>query len=370
MLTISGALAAPPAPAAAPVGQASPTAAAPATGRSTAAATSTPEASAPPVTSAGTPSGGTATGSTATTTSGLPSTDEVAELVDKAEARTALAALGQLAVKGRAPKTGYSRDHFGPRWADVDRNGCDTRNDILQRDLTGIVFKPGTRDCVVLSGTLAEPYAPKKVDFLRGQDTSTAVQIDHVVALSDAWQKGAQQWDVGKRTAFANDPLNLLAVDGPLNMAKGDGDAATWLPPNKQYRCPYVARQVAVKAKYGAWVTQAEQAAIAKVLSACPNEPLPAASAVAVPVAAKSVAKPVPKPATTTVKAAPKPAPKPAKTTAKTTVKKTTAPKTTLTVHPGSFCSPLGATGVTTKGTPMVCKTTETDSKARWRKVG
>ena len=106
------------------------------------------------------------------------------------------------------------------------------------------------------------------------------MQIDHVVALSDSWQKGAQQWDTAKREAFANDPLNLLAADGPLNQQKGDGDTATWLPPNKAFRCAYVARQVGVKYTYGLWVTQAEQDAMVGVLSTCPTEPLPAGSAV------------------------------------------------------------------------------------------
>jgi len=133
----------------------------------------------------------------------------------------------------------------------------------------------GTRDCVVLTGTLADPYTATKISFVRGQDTSNAVQIDHVVALSDAWQKGAQKLDADTRRAFANDPLNLLAVDGPANQAKGDGDAATWLPSNKSYRCQYVARQVAVKAKYSLWVTQAEHDAIARVLKSCPDQSLP-----------------------------------------------------------------------------------------------
>ncbi|SKC80878.1 GmrSD restriction endonuclease domain-containing protein [Krasilnikoviella flava] len=189
---------------------------------------------------------------------------------------TALAALDTLAVKGRAPKTGYSRDQFGPAWADVDHNGCDTRNDILARDLTRTVTDPGTHDCIVLSGVLADPYTATTVDFLRGQATSTAVQIDHVVAMSDAWQKGAQQLDGVARRQLANDPLNLLAVDGPTNAGKGDGDAATWLPPNKTFRCQYVARQVAVKQAYALWVTQAEHDAIATVLTRCPDEPLPA----------------------------------------------------------------------------------------------
>ena len=157
--------------------------------------------------------------------------------------------LETLAVKGRAAKTGYSRAQFGQTWADVDRNGCDTRNDILKRDLTSIVYKAGTRDCVVLSGVIVDPYSEEKINFLRGNITSMEVQIDHVVALSDAWQKGAQKLSLTSRTAFANDPLNLLAVKGRLNSQKGDGDAATWLPPLKSYRCAYVARQVAVKAK-------------------------------------------------------------------------------------------------------------------------
>ena len=184
-----------------------------------------------------------------------------------AESRTALATLSTLAVKGRAAKTGYHRDLFGPAWADTDRNGCDTRNDILARDLTGETFRAGTRNCVVLSGEFVEPYTGRTVSFSKAD--AGAVQIDHVVALSDAWQKGAQSWSASKRLAFANDPLELLAVDGPTNAAKSDGDAATWLPPNKAYRCAMVARQVAVKAKYGLWVTSAERDAVSRVLGSC-----------------------------------------------------------------------------------------------------
>ncbi|MGY2127459.1 GmrSD restriction endonuclease domain-containing protein [Blastococcus sp. SYSU DS0617] len=239
---------------------------------------------------------------------------------------TALAALAAIEVKGRAPRTGYDRDLFGSGWLDTDGNGCDTRNDILERDLTGETFKPGTRNCVVLTGTLADPYSGRTIAFQRGQDTSSDVQIDHVVALSDAWQKGAQQMSDGQRRQFANDPLNLLAVDGPLNMQKGDGDAATWLPPNRSYRCAYVARQVAVKATYPLWMTQAEKNAIATVLSACPNEPLPAGVVVAVPERetppppapqddAPVVVVPAPRPAPQAAPApppAPRPAPAPA----------------------------------------------------------
>ncbi|PZR52946.1 deoxyribonuclease [Xylanimonas oleitrophica] len=187
---------------------------------------------------------------------------------------TALAAVPLLEVKGRAPKTGYSRDHFGPAWADTDRNGCDQRNDVLRRDLADFTTRPGSKGCVVLTGTFHDPYSGETIAFQRGQDTSALVQIDHVVALSDAWQKGAQQWDAGKRREFANDPLNLLASKGSLNQQKGDGDTATWLPPNRAFRCAYVARQVSVKVSYALWVTAAERDAMTEVLSGCPDEPL------------------------------------------------------------------------------------------------
>jgi hypothetical protein len=182
----------------------------------------------------------------------------------------------KIAVKGRAPKTGYARDQFGTAWKDVDRNGCDTRNDILNRDLTSIIYKVSSKDCVVLSGVLEDPYSGETINFLRGVATSSDVQIDHVVALSNAWQTGAFKLTIEKRTALANDPLNLLAVKGRLNSQKGDGDAATWLPPKKSYRCSYVARQVAVKYKYGLWLTAPEKAAILKLLQPCPGQLIPA----------------------------------------------------------------------------------------------
>ena len=191
--------------------------------------------------------------------------------------QTAAAVLATLPVKGRAPMTGYDRDQFGPAWADVDHNGCDTRNDVLARDLTGETFTAGTHDCVVTAGTLADPYTGTSISFVRGDGSS--VDIDHVVALGDAWQTGAGGWDDARRTALANDPLNLLAVDYSANRQKGDADAASWLPGNSGYRCQYVARQVAVKAAYGLWVTTAERDAISRVLSGCPDQPVPTADA-------------------------------------------------------------------------------------------
>ncbi|WP_461189310.1 GmrSD restriction endonuclease domain-containing protein [Arthrobacter sp. Z4-13] len=215
-------------------------------------------------------------------------------------ATKAIDLLASLPIKGRAPKTGYDRGLFGQAWADVDRNGCDTRNDILKRDLAGITYTNSV-PCKVQSGTLADPYTGTSISFLRGSATSSKVQIDHVVALSDAWQKGAQQLTTEQRTAFANDPLNLQATDGPTNMKKGDGDAATWLPPNKGFRCEYVARQISVKATYSLWVTQAEHNAMANILADCsaqlaptnqqaPVAPAPVAPAPVVPVPAAPAA--------------------------------------------------------------------------------
>lgn len=184
-----------------------------------------------------------------------------------------LAVLLRLAVKGRAPRTGYAREAFGPRWADVDRNGCGTRDDVLHRDLTQVTTRAGTHGCVVLTGVLLDPYTHTTLRF--SKERASEVQVDHVVALSNAWQTGAARWTAQQRTRFANDPLELLAVSGRTNQQKGDGDAATWLPPYRPFWCAYVARQVAVKARYGLWVTPPERDAMLRVLSRCPAEPLP-----------------------------------------------------------------------------------------------
>jgi hypothetical protein len=219
-----------------------------------------------------------------------------------AVAGTALAAVARLTVKGRAPKTGYARDQFGQSWFDVDRNGCDTRNDILRRDLSSRQMQNA---CKVLAGTLApDPYTGTSIRFVYGG--ASEVDIDHLVALSDAWQKGAASWPAGKRLALANDPLNLLAVDASANRSKGDGDTATWLPANKSFRCTYVARQVAVKGKYGVWVTAAERDAMTRVLATCPSMPLPGAgSASTVATLPRGVSQPVPPPAPAPLPASP-----------------------------------------------------------------
>jgi type II secretory pathway pseudopilin PulG len=178
----------------------------------------------------------------------------------------AVAQLAQLQVKPAATMTGYSRDRFGTPWSDVDDNGCDTRNDILQRDLSPFTLKSGN-DCVVANGTLHDPYTGRVIKFVRGIATSAAIQIDHVVALADAWRTGAKKWRKHRRLVYANDPKVLLAVDGPANQQKSDGDASQWLP--QKFTCRYVADQIEVKKKYSLWVTQSEHDAMAAVLASC-----------------------------------------------------------------------------------------------------
>lgn len=178
--------------------------------------------------------------------------------------------LEKLAVKGRAPKTGYTREEFYSGWPDIE--GCSLRQRIIKREL-GDSAKLADNNCTVISGEFNEPYTGSHLVFHEKSDFSKGLQIDHVVALSDAWQKGAQYLDKATRYNIATDPLNLLAVDSKANQGKSDGDAATWLPPNKAFRCQYVARQISVKYKYQLWVTDAERDAMARVLETCPNEP-------------------------------------------------------------------------------------------------
>lgn len=235
-----------------------------------------------------------------------------------------LAKLETIPIKGRAPKTGYSRSAFGRPWTDAvnveyGHNGCDTRDDIIRRDLIDITLKPTSHGCIVLSGTLHDPYTGKTIPFHRG---TPSVQIDHVVALEDAWQKGAQRLDVRTRQDFANDPRNLQATDGSTNQQKGGRDAATWLPPNKDYRCTYVSRQIDVKVLYHLWVTEAEHDKMKSLLTGCATAAAPSIRA-------------------TTGRSTPRPsAPSP-----------TSRPGP----HQGQFCAPLGSRAISSTGEPIVC---------------
>ena len=188
---------------------------------------------------------------------------------DYDDARAQLAALP---VKGWDRQTDFSRYRFGEPWSDdvnveFGHNGCNTRDDILRRDLTQLVVRPGT--CYAQSGVLIDPYTGESIAFVRGPDSSEAIQIDHVVSLSDAWYKGARDWDEQRRRDFANDPRNLLAVGAKANFDKAFRDANAWLPPNPAFRCEFVARQIAVKAAYRLWVSANEKRAMAAVLDHC-----------------------------------------------------------------------------------------------------
>lgn len=201
----------------------------------------------------------------------------------------AAALLGALPVKGRAPRTGYDRALYGQAWADTDRNGCDTRNDILRRDSTDLNLRPGTGGCRVDAGVLHDRYSGTALAYVRGDGQ---VEIDHVVSLSDAWQKGAQQLSVEQRTAFANDPRNLVATRSDINQAKSDSDAASWLPAHRASRCDLVARQVVVKHDHGLWVTAAERDAMARVLAGCPGMGLPSGTEAPPPAATTPTPRP------------------------------------------------------------------------------
>jgi hypothetical protein len=180
--------------------------------------------------------------------------------------------LDALPVKGWDRFQDFNRASFGEPWSDdvnveFGHNGCNTRDDILRRDLTDLQVRPGT--CFAQSGILHDPYTGATIAFVRGPDTSPAVQIDHVVSLSDAWYKGARFWDDQRRREFANDPRNLLAVVGQANFDKAFRDAASWLPPNVAFRCAFVARQVEVKTDYQLWVSGKEKDAMRRVLRGC-----------------------------------------------------------------------------------------------------
>jgi hypothetical protein len=181
--------------------------------------------------------------------------------------------LEKLSIHEHASKTGYARDQFLSSGAWNKWQDCNTREKILGRDLDEIIYD--ANGCTVLAGILHDPYTGKTIDFQRGTSTSSAVQIDHIIALSNAWKTGAQDWTFAKRNQFANDDLNLIAADGPANMQKSDHDASEWLPSNKSFRCEYVARQIAVKLKYMLWAVRAEYDTMKNILSGCPDQEMP-----------------------------------------------------------------------------------------------
>ncbi|TPF85362.1 hypothetical protein BW13_11245 [Bifidobacterium sp. UTCIF-37] len=242
--------------------------------------------------------------------------------------------------------SGYDRDLFGEAWADVDGNDCDTRDDILARDLTDVVRKDA---CKVASGTLHDPYTGTTIAFTRGGDSDHdgGIQIDHVVALSNAWKSGANTWTDAQRLSYANDPYVLLAVDDQANEDKRDHSADKWLPANTAYQCSYVARQIGIKSKYKLNVTNAEYRAMRNVLDTCPAQTVPAG--VGAPVSPAPKPTPAPSPS-------PSPAPQPQQ------------PAVQHGITPGAFCSPAGAKGIGKKnGVTYICKA-DNAGRLRWRR--
>jgi hypothetical protein len=277
---------------------------------------------------------------------------EVEAALDDADPGTALRLLASLTVRDVAEAGEYQRSEFGRAWSDVDGNGCGTRNDVLRRDLVDVTVKRGTGGCVVMTGRRNDPYTGDWLDFSRPEHDTDDVSVDHVVALENAWVSGAADWSAGKRERFANDPLNLLVVSAAANRAKGSADAADWLPARVSYRCAYVGRQVAVKAKYDAGVTVEEQEAMVGVLLGCPDRKAPKA-------------RPIPLTGNPSYQA-------PARDDAETGGAEdpgVDAPEYEMGVSPGAFCEPRGALGLTKKGTPMKCSQKVGEKQPRWRSV-
>jgi len=214
------------------------------------------------------------TGSSSTAPSSSPSPGTWHVPTGTVDAATAGTLLGGLPVAPKGSLAGYDRDCgagagcvFGPAWADVDHDGCDQRNDVLHRDLTAIQVRPGTHDCVVVAGTLADPYTGTTVAFAKAQ--AGEVQIDHVVPLAAAWTQGAAEWSARQREAFANDLGNLVATEAAPNESKGDDTADEWVPPNAGYGCDYARIIVTVKHRYALSVTTTEAAALRRLLAGC-----------------------------------------------------------------------------------------------------
>lgn len=183
------------------------------------------------------------------------------------------AELTKLRVAGRGPLTGYNRDEFGPAWSDdvavpSGHNGCDTRNDMLRSRLRHVSLKPGTHNCVVQTGVLTDPYTGHTITFNRSKN-ATAIQIDHIVPLAEAWRSGASAWTSDRRRDLANDPTELTPVDGKANEAKGDSGPDSWRPANRGAWCWYATAYISVKSRYHLSVQASEKSALLAMLKYC-----------------------------------------------------------------------------------------------------
>ena len=258
--------------------------------------------------------------------------------ISKLTGPKATSVLKTLKVKGKAAGTGYSRNgKFGNGWKDFDGDKCNQRQDALARDMSKVRFADAKR-CQVASGTLNDRYTGRTIRWKTG---TGSVDIDHVVALKNAWISGAQRLSQAQRLKLANDPLNLIAADSSANRAKGSSNAAEWLPKHKAFRCQYVATQISVKKKYALSVTAAEKAAMSRVLATCPGQK-----------AAK----------TTPIQ--------PTGTSGTGTSGGSTAGTVSGTVTAGAFCKAAdkGKKGRSASGTTYTCKASSTEARLRWRR--
>jgi len=171
----------------------------------------------------------------------------------------------------------YRRDAFGETWTDDNpapggHNGCDTRNDILDRDLVDKTYVSIKR-CpkAVAMGTLYDPYTNATVAFTRGAQVGAAVQIDHIVPLALAWDLGARNWTDDMRLRFANDPANLIAVEGQANQDKGDSEPAAWMPPNHAFWCQYAVQFANMLRGYGLPVDTPSAVVLRDAAATCPT---------------------------------------------------------------------------------------------------
>lgn len=286
------------------------------------------------------------------------SAPSVAITDDAVTTGNALTVLDTLNVEKLVSDAAYDRvAAYGAAWLDVGDRGCDTRNETLARDLS----KTSTTGCQVLSGTLDDPYTGEQLDFVQGAETSSLVQVDHLVSLQNAWQTGAQNLSRAQRESLANDPLNLQSVDGLSESIKAGRDASNWLPDNLDFRCEYIARQISVKATYGLWVTKAEKSAMATALKDCPEEPEQSSP---------FTPKPVPK-ATPTRTPTPTPEPVPEYTPSPVPEPDPVQEQPAVTgINPGGFCSTPGVVGTAANGRSYTCGGNGPDAngKYHWNK--
>jgi Protein of unknown function (DUF1524) len=183
---------------------------------------------------------------------------------------------GIVVLPQRLHRYDYRRAAYGDAWTDdndapLGHNGCDTRDDILNRDLVDKTYVSIKR-CpdAVATGTLHDPYTNATIAFQRGAKVGEAVQIDHIVPLAYAWDMGAFAWPEPERVRFANDPANLLAVEGQANQDKGDSPPALWMPPNTAFACQYAMQFIAVLRGYQLPVDQPSSDVLRRAAATCP----------------------------------------------------------------------------------------------------